>query len=168
MKDEQKSLINMLIVKSITKKEFMNKFGVDKKDMIQFINTNLENAYEEKNPENIGLLLYIIFEYDFISELYIEILCKILYSKWHYEHENIAMIFNELKSPKTIKSLYDTAVTQFDYLNYDDSYALAVKCIWALGKINVPEAHEKLKILAKSVNKIIKECAIEQLNRIKE
>lgn len=163
MIEEQKALIKLLIVKSITKEEFMNKFGVNNENMIQFITKNLEKSYEEKNAEEVGLLLYIIFEYDLFSEQYVDILCKLLYSKWHYEHENIAMIFDKLKSANTIKALYDTASTKFEYLDYDDSYALAVKCIWGLGKMNTNESKEALEKLTKSDIEVISKNAKEQL-----
>jgi hypothetical protein len=75
------------------------------------------------------------------------------------------MLFQKLKSPQTIECLYKTALTQFDYLEFDEAFALAVKCIWALGDINTIEARQKLELLTQSENKIIKENAIQQLNR---
>ena len=43
---------------------------------------------------------------------------------------------------------------------------IAAKCIWALGEIRTVEAKEKLKLLTQSNNKIIKENALMQLERI--
>ncbi|WP_145973675.1 hypothetical protein [Phytobacter massiliensis] len=54
---------------------------------------------------------------------------------------------------------------KFDYLDFDDSYALAVKCIWALGDIATKESFEKLKLLSKSNNTVIKENACHQLKK---
>jgi hypothetical protein len=50
-------------------------------------------------------------------------------------------------------------------LEYDDARALAVKAIWALGKIPGPEAEAKLETLARSENTILRQNAVEQLER---
>ncbi|CDG89183.1 HEAT repeat domain-containing protein [Xenorhabdus bovienii] len=65
----------------------------------------------------------------------------------------------------SVDALYQVSNFELDYLDFDDSYALAVKCIWGLGDIGTPEALEKLKILSISDNEIIKENAINQLKR---
>ena len=84
---------------------------------------------------------------------------------WHFQHENIASIFQKIKSPKTTDSIYKAAHTQFEYLEYDEAFALAVKCVWALGDIHTPESREKLELLAQSEEEIIRTNAIYQLNR---
>ncbi|PHM35796.1 hypothetical protein Xmau_04455 [Xenorhabdus mauleonii] len=53
----------------------------------------------------------------------------------------------------------------FDYLDFDNSYALAVKFIWGLSDIGTPETLEKLKIISESVNEVIRDNAINQLKR---
>jgi hypothetical protein len=50
-------------------------------------------------------------------------------------------------------------------LEYDDNRALAVKAIWALGKIPGSEAEIKLQILARSDNEILRKAASGQLER---
>lgn len=54
---------------------------------------------------------------------------------------------------------------ELDYLDYDDSYSLAVKCIWALGAIGTDNSRDRLKKLASSGQKIVEEAAAHQLNR---
>lgn len=84
---------------------------------------------------------------------------------WHKQHENIAMILQRLKSPKSVDYLYTTINKKYSYLDYDDNYALAVKCIWALGDIGNKEAKEYLKKLLNSENEIIIDNARKQLER---
>lgn len=84
---------------------------------------------------------------------------------WHYRHEDIASLLQDAKSPTSIDALNKAVMTKFGYLDFDDSYALAVKCIWALGEIGTPEAMDKLTKLSKSDNKIIRDNAINQLKR---
>lgn len=58
---------------------------------------------------------------------------------------------------------YKTALTKFDYLDFDEAYALAVKCIWALGDINSEDSRRKLELLTEFQNEIIRDNAIKQL-----
>lgn len=117
----------------------------------------------QNEANDVEYLLIAIFE--LFVEDYVDVLCKLMNETWNFQHENIAIIFQKIKSPKTIVCLYNAALTQFEYLEYDEAFALAVKCIWALGDINTPESKDKLKLLAQSENEIIKENAINQLNR---
>lgn len=84
---------------------------------------------------------------------------------WHHQHEDIATLLDFLKSPNSIECLYKITLTEFEYLSYDDSYALALKCIWALGNINTEESKQKLELLSKSENEIIRQNARKQLER---
>lgn len=167
MNNVQRDLIRKLMIKSIAKEEFLDCFKVDMGLMPKYIRELLEVAFFEKNADDVEFGLFVGFTFNLFSEEYVDILCSLIEAPWHYQHENIAMIFRELKSSKAIESLYKTAVTQFEYLDYDESYALAVKCIWALGSTNNSEAYKMLEVLAKSDNEVIRDTAIEQLDRIR-
>ncbi|MET9438981.1 HEAT repeat domain-containing protein, partial [Streptomyces sp. NPDC006551] len=52
-----------------------------------------------------------------------------------------------------------------EYLDFDESRALAVKAIWALGAIPGEEAREALEGLRGDENEIIRENAVKQLAR---
>ena len=86
-------------------------------------------------------------------------------AQWHYKHEDIAQRLQHLKSPDAIECLYRTALTKFDYLDWDNSYSLARKCMWALGDINTDESKKKIELLAESEDEEIRAYAFEQLNR---
>lgn len=57
--------------------------------------------------------------FNLFTEDYIDILIKLLYAPWHYKHEDIATIFQAFRLPQTVECLYDTAITEFKYLDYD-------------------------------------------------
>ena len=147
MTQKERELIRQLIKKSVTKEYFLENFTVNVLDNSNYIKQLLEIAYDEKEAYDVDYLLHVGFTFKLFAEEYIEILCKLIQSIWHEQHENIAGIFQFLKSPQSIESLYKTAITQFEYLDYDESYALAVKCIWALGDINTIESKKKLEPL---------------------
>ena len=154
---------NNKLIKSI-KDKFIKDFTVNVKKNPNYLISLLEIAYKEKNALDVYYSLCIGFHFDLFTKDFVNIFIKLIESDWHNEHEDIASIMQYLKSPKTVNCLYNTALKQFKYLDYDEFYALAVKCIWALGAIKTDEAREKLKLLSKSKNIIIKENAIKQLS----
>ena len=84
------------------------------------------------------------------SHIYIPILCKLLLSQYHHSHEDIARVLQEMADISTVDFLYAAAELQFDYLDYDDTYQFARKCIKALSSINNKNAIDKLKLLSNS------------------
>ena len=151
-------------VKSI-KQEFLNGFQVDVTKSFNYIIELLQTAYNEKNADDVEYCLFIGFAFDLFTKDFTFILCKLIEVDWHYQHENIASILQMLKAPQSVNSLYHAALLNLKYLEYTEASPLAVKCIWALGEINTDEAKEKIKLLAKSNNEIIRANAIKQLEK---
>ena len=165
MTEKQIELVRQMMRDDIYEEEFWRDFGEDIINNEEYIVNLLEVAYDEKNCDDIEYLMEISFGFDIITEKYFGILCKLMTEPWHNQHENFAGIFQDFRYEKSVECLYEAAVTEFEYLNYDDNYVLAVKCIWALAYINTDEAREKLKLLAQSNNEIIRENALKQLSR---
>ncbi|WMT16742.1 HEAT repeat domain-containing protein [Serratia fonticola] len=144
--------------------EVKERFSLEGKSQYEFIYDLLIEARDNKDPDLLedGITLIFIFK----EENYpINELNELLLESWHYRHEDIASLLQDAKSPTSIDALNKAVMTKFGYLDFDDSYALAVKCIWALGEIGTPEAMDKLTKLSKSDNKIIRDNAINQLKR---
>lgn len=132
MKNAEIEAVKKYMRKSISKDEFLRDFTVDVTQNPSYVVKLLEEAYSKKSADEVEHSLFIGFSFNLFSKDYVEILCKLIEADWHYQHENIAMIFQRLKSLDSIEYLYQAALTQFEYLNFDEAYALAVKCIWAL------------------------------------
>lgn len=165
MTKEERELLHKLMTRDITPEDFVKSFTVDIHKNSHYIRELLETALFEHEANDVEYLLTVIFYFKLFIEDYVDILCKLMSETWHFQHENIAMFFQKIKSPKSVDCLYNAALTQFEYLEFDEAFALAVKSIWALGDINTPESREKLKLLAQLENKIIKDNATNQLNR---
>lgn len=165
MIEKERELVKNFIANSLSKEQFLNSFTVDILNNHGYIINLLEEAYKEKDANDVDYLLYLIFTFDLVTEEYIDLLIKLMYAPWHYKHEDIATIFQSFKFPQTVECLYKTAITEFEYLDYDESYALAVKCIWALGAIKTDDSRKKLEVLSQSENEIIRDNAIKQLER---
>jgi len=165
MTKKERELLHNLMTRAIPLEVFMKDFTVDISKNPRYICGLLETTLVEQEANDVEYLLTAIFHFKLFIEDYVDILCKLADETWHFQHENIASIFQKIKSPKTVECLYKTTLTQFDYLEFDDSFALAVKCIWALGDINTVESRKKLELLTQSGNEIISKNAIYQLKR---
>jgi hypothetical protein len=165
MTTNEKQLITDFVSGKIASDVFLSRYPVDFESNHSYVLSTLQNAYELKNAEEIDLgLSLLFFDKGFKdSKKYVEILCKLLSASWHYKHEDIVTLLQGLKAPESVDALYEAALSRFDYLDYDDTYALARKCIHALGDVATEHSKEKLRLLATSDVPIIKEKAEKQL-----
>jgi hypothetical protein len=122
----------------------------------------LKNNIEKRDSKGLSNTLAVIYN-DGADHDYTSVLLSLLDEDWHTSEEDIIGILELIKDPKSINKLYDVAVNVPDY---DDMRAVAKKCMWALSAINTPEAIEKLKLLQKSDDPIIKENATFQLAQL--
>ncbi|MDE9483990.1 HEAT repeat domain-containing protein [Xenorhabdus bovienii] len=160
--ENKKELIESFMSISVDKEIFIKKYI----DCFGKINIcyDLELSISKKDADAIDLFLYFgaVIDYDYSC---ISILNELILTQWHYKHEDLAIMLKHYKHPSSVDALYQVSNFELEYLDFDDSYALAVKCIWGLGDIGTPKAFEKLKILSESDNQIIRDNAINQLKR---
>lgn len=171
MTPEKRKLCQDLIIfpdgtSRISEEEFLRKFPSAVKNGRLNLDL-LEDALRTQNAEDVQCTLIIGNVFGFSPEDR-NILCQLLNAKWHFMHEDIVSALGELKSPQTLDALYQ--ITQWipEYLEYDDSRALAVKAIWAIGGINAAEAEQKLTKFLSSTDPILKAEAEKQLQYRKE
>lgn len=165
MTKEEKKILNEFYLGELTQVQFEAKFPASNLSEDYIISKIIE-AYSSQNNDDLELYLILpLFHKKSIKdERFVNTLCLLMEEHWHFQHENIALMLQEIKSPQSIDTLYITALTKFEYLNYDDSIPLAIKCIYALGQIKTIDAKNKLKILANNDDPIIKTEASKQLN----
>lgn len=120
----------------------------------------LSYSLNSKNEDAIYDLI-LISDIDGVDKKFTDIFCQLLKVDWYQSGEDIVSLLEEIKDPKSIDTLYETAL---NFPDYDDARALTKKCIWALDAINTKEAKEKLSLLAHSDDPIIKEFALMRLN----
>lgn len=128
---------------------------------------DLKEARNYKDAEAVDLFIYLgaVISYDY--KCCIDELNNLLIEPWHQKHEEIVRLLGFYKSEKSVDFLYKAAVFDFDYLDYDEDYVLADKCIRLLAKINNIKSVDKLNELSTSPNKIISKSARKQLDRMK-
>jgi hypothetical protein len=124
----------------------------------------LVEAAKSTDPDAVENALYNAFQVSITSE-YAPVLIELLGMPWHHEHENIVSELQKLRDPRAIEPLYRAALVCHAYLDYDESFALARKCTWALADIGTIDAQSRLKSLACAENAIIAQYAQKRLDR---
>jgi hypothetical protein len=162
MTPEERQLVIDLALGRISEDDFLMRFPANPRKQPAYVKQALEDADRSRDAVDAECAMLLGFRFGFPPDTG-DILCKLLQADWHMQHENIASALQKLKDPQCVEALYETALKQFAYLDYDESYALAVKCIWALKAIDTPEAIEKLELLAQSDNPIISKNARRRL-----
>lgn len=158
---EKINLIELYMRKKINKDSLIQEY----KKNFGFIDIcyELNLSIKKKDPEFLDCILYLgdVIKYKYNC---IYLLEKLILEKWHYKHEDLARLLQEYKSPSSVDVLYLASNLNLEYLDFDDNYSLAIKCIWGISCIGNENAIGKLKILSKSKNQKIKNNAILLLN----
>ena len=155
--EKLKNLILKKYRKEISFRQLQKEFLKNDNERIEYIKTELEKAYNEKNGHSVYILILAIYMFELYSEKFVDILCKLTKEEWHERHEDIAIYFMEMELPSTVECLYKLAISDFEKYRDDEYCQLVEKCCYALGAIGTEEAKEKLKLLAKSDKDIIRE-----------
>ena len=157
------------IILNLSYEELIEKFKNEPRKVIKFL--------QDEQKKDIGndlvhiieiltsLILIIIEDYYLEDDSFNEFLIELAYDKRHRQHEDLAFLLEKKHSPKLINRVYNLAVMELDYKKEDEFFNIARKCTYALGYTNTPKAKEKLELLAKNENELIREYAIKQLNR---
>jgi HEAT repeat protein len=95
----------------------------------------------------------------------VPILCELLSLDWHQEHEELASFLQQQRDARAVEALARAAGLKLGYLSYNNSYAFARKCVWALADIGTPDAKQRLVELAESDDPEIASYAKRRLER---
>jgi len=166
MKQVNEKLVLMLMGRKIEKQQYLEEEGISIDRISEELYEMLAYMIETKNGDQLELSLYVLFMFEAWNESFVELLNQLLDCDWHTRHEDVAMLLQKLKHPSSIDVLYKTVPKVFPYLEYDEAFALAVKCIWALGDIGTEAALKRLNSLLSSENEIIVSNAKHQISRI--
>ncbi|WP_335985389.1 HEAT repeat domain-containing protein [Fusobacterium polymorphum] len=157
------------MILNLTYLELAEKFRNEPQVLIKFLQDeqkkNIDNDTEYIIEKLITLIMIIIEDYYLEDDSFNEFLIELAYDKRYRQHEDLAFLLERKHSPKLINCVYDLAVMELDYMKEDEFFNIARKCTYALGYTNTPKAKEKLELLAKNENELIREYAIKQLNR---
>ena len=124
----------------------------------------IKKAISKKDADALEDAFIRINKIDNESE-YLDLLIFLLAKEWHFMHEDIARELQTLRSPKSIEILHKTIFNKFEYLEYNNSEALARKCVWALADIGNEKAKKILMEVSETKNPKIASYAKKRLEK---
>jgi hypothetical protein len=154
-----------LAIGRMSTENFIAKFGVDPRTDHEFVRQELECALNKKSARDVELAMILAHRFVLCAS-WSTMLAELLHADWHISHEDVASALQDIRDPSTVDALYEAALKRHPYLDYDEAFALAVKCIWALHDIGTGPAREKLALLAQSDNEVIRRNAIKRLSAL--
>ncbi|MBY8872082.1 HEAT repeat domain-containing protein [Micromonospora sp. PLK6-60] len=164
--DEQEMIFGMAVLPDGTRE-------VDPGDVLRHFGTAdgkelglrlLRQALQTKDADDAEAALVVCSEFGVTSEA-LEPLLQLAAADWHQRHEDVVTAIGRFKDPRAVGALLQATLLVPDYLDYDDSRALATKAIWALGVIPGSDAQRALRELLDSDDAILRAGAEQQLAR---
>lgn len=125
----------------------------------------LRDAVQCEDAADFELAMIVCNRFDAYDESLLPLLVDQAHADWHQRHEDVASRLGKYKSPMTVDALYQLTQWIPDYLDYDESRALARKAIRALGGIPGVEAEQALTRLLTDEDEDLRDLAADQLRR---
>jgi len=158
-------LILGLLDGSIPEPEFLKKFQVRLKDMPRKVASMLDTAIVEKDSVGVEYGLYLLHKYQ-VTEGVLEQLNRLVEADWHEWHEDAVDGLSKLNSPSSVGYLQAAALASHPYLEFDESFSLGRKAVWALSGIESIDAILALDRIRKAGKKIVSDEAENRLKAI--
>lgn len=163
MTNEERGLVMALATKGLSKADFLSRFR-GPTDGQQLCGALLTEAIQSKAADDVECALMVGYTFGFTKD-HLEPLLELVSAPWHFKHEDVVTALGQLQSTKAVEGLHAATKWIPEYLDFDESRALAVKAIWALGRIKGPEADAALSELGNEPDPILAESATEQIER---
>lgn len=156
--------ITELMMGKITKEDFLAINNIVQIE--QVIEDGLIEAYKNQDASNLEIIIYLIFVYDLYDKRYVDLLNKLILSDWHFQHENISMLLQEISDIESLPYLYEAVNTPPKYVLLDENCAFQVKCVRAIYYIGKEKSRTYLEALCKNKNTIIGDIAQRQFKKL--
>jgi hypothetical protein len=165
VEEDRRELVVALALGRVSTDEFVARFGIDPRTDRTYVARSLDAASHDRSADDLAVLLILVAHFG-LSKTWAAVLASLLLADWHESHEDLANALQDLRDPTTVNALFDAAVRTYAYLDYDESRALAVKCIWALHDIGTNTARTRLESLSRSEVEVIRRSARERLDAL--
>ncbi len=124
----------------------------------------LGRAITDRDARGVEMALHVGHRFGITSD-YLAPLLQLATADFHERHEDVVRALQHLAAPESVEALEATAVASYPYLEYDDDYALGIKCLHALEAIATPDAYAAIERLSRSSNEVLAAKATAMLAR---
>jgi hypothetical protein len=163
MNQDEREACRALILKQLSREQFLAKFPSAPADRELAVLERLQNAYDTQDEDGTQYSVLIGHVLGF-SNVHVPLLCNLLDCDWHHSHEDIVSALDRLRDARAIPFLKRIALKNLPYLDYESDYrALSNRAMWALTKIGDESAVAALRELQTSDQPIVAALAAERL-----
>ncbi len=150
---------------AITVEELCSRWPVRSGDLAALASSILDRALVDRDSAGVRWG-FALAGYCGTAAEHLSTLVALAPQGWHRSHEDIVFFLADLRRPECLSVFADLVNARFDYLAWDDARALAVKCIWGMGKLGTEEAVRVLAALVRTDEPVVSTNARDQLERI--
>jgi len=130
--------------------DLIRSLGCNPLEQPDFILKTLKAARQTMNADDVDCTIMLATRLELLTADLAPVLAELLLETWHHKHEDIARSLQNLCVPESADALASAALIKHEYLEYNDSHALARKCVWALADIGTSRARRHLEELART------------------
>lgn len=165
MTHEEQEAVLSLVTQEITQEDFLKKLRTSRQEVPLLIERLLDEGFKEADAAGVDCALLVGFEFGFESR-HIQILCQLSDEGWHHSHEDVVSALDDFRTSLATDVFFRAIQTRHEYLEFDDSHALAVKALYALSNLNTESVREKIRLSTHSDIPRIAEQARERLREL--
>jgi hypothetical protein len=167
MNSQQEDLIMRLTgvlqpEKKISREEFLRQWGAHDGHALGL--ELLRDAIERQDGRDADLAMIVCSIFGYTSD-HLELLLELVPSRWHQKHEDAVFELAKLRDPASIDVLFLAAKWVPDYLDFDESRALARKAVRGLVDIPGKQAEDALMRLLDTDDALVRGEAKKMLER---
>jgi hypothetical protein len=163
--ERQRRLILDLLLGRLSEEQFFQEFPASRDDASSVGLDMVRRAIQERDAVGVEFGLYLGHRFG-VSPSYLDALIELVGANWHERHEDVVDGLAKLKAPASIDALYQAALAEHSYRDYDEAHSLEVKAVRALAAIHTGKAIERLGELLRHANSTVQSETRAQLTKI--
>ena len=162
--DYQRQLISRLFHAyggpELSPEEFLQKWGASDGSKLGF--DLLVDASQRRDSDDLEDAMAVCFTFGF-GAAHFPVLIELSDAQWHSRHEDMITALDSYQSAEAVDAFKRATKWIPNYLDYDESRALAKKAIWALARMDNPKGWAALEKLTESADALVRDAATEKL-----
>jgi len=160
------SLLKRFYAREISIDQYVQMYYSGRSPTDDLLLETFANAIYKKDAYLVEDIVVLLSSKYFTNSKFTTSLCELLLVNWHFKHEDIVSLLANIKDPNSVNYLYEATKLSLGYLEFDDTYQLARKCIKALAVIASNRAIDKLRLISNSDIEVIAGYAKKELIRL--
>lgn len=167
MSEYEKQLLDFYCQGQISTEKFLAVFPENLEKSPEYLKKAADYAIASLDASYLDNFVSLMFQFDEL-EPHLEVLNTLLITPWHYRHQAIARVLQDIASPETVPYVRKVLEMGFDFLAYtfSESEVIGKWLSWVLYSIGTAEAIELMREYADSEDEGLAEAMRYRLNKV--